>query len=233
MSSGPDTRAEVAPWPRTVVVTARARLVERVGSAPGAWPELLSAQVAGAIDGGADLVQVREPDLEAGDLTRFLRQLFHEVPGSASRVVVNDRADVAWVTGAAGVHLGERSLQLKDIHRLIPADKKWVMGRSVHDSDTAARNRSATYLLAGTVLPSASKPAGAPLLGWAGLQAIVAAAPGTPVVAIGGLDAGVVGEAIRRGAIGVAGIGCFLPEPGRDVMSSVSARVRGLREAFP
>lgn len=216
-----------------MVVTARARLVERRGAQPETWPELLLAQVAGALEGGADLVQVREPDLDAGVLTRFLRRLFYELPDSARRVVVNDRADVAWVTGAAGVHLGERSLQLEDIRRLISADKKWVMGRSVHDPDTAARNRSASYLLAGTVLASASKPVGAPLLGWTGLESIVAAVDGTPVVAIGGLDAQSVAEAVRRGASGVAGIGCFLPDTVGDVASSVGARVRAMREAFP
>ena len=150
------------------VVTARARLVERTGASAEAWPDLLLAQVAGALDGGADLIQVREPDLDAGTLVRFLRRLFHEIRGSASRVVVNDRVDIAWATGAGGVHLTERSLALKDVRELIPADKKWVMGRSVHNPETAARCRSAAYLLAGTVQPSDSKPQDWRLLGWAG-----------------------------------------------------------------
>lgn len=232
MSSRPGTRPEPAAWPRVVVVTARARLVDRVGARPAAWPDLLLAQVAGAIDGGADLVQIREPDLEAGAVTSFLRRLFRELPGSARHVVVNDRADIAWVTGAAGVHLGERSLKLEDIRRLVPADKTYVMGRSVHDPETAARDRSADYLVAGTVLASASKPPDHRVIGWAGLGDIVAAAAGTPVVAIGGLDASHVAEVVRCGATGLAGIGCFLPAAGQDVASGVRERVRAVRNAF-
>lgn len=233
MSSAPDTRAEAVGWPRVIVITARVRLVERAGARPDAWPDLLLAQIRGALDGGADLVQLREPDLDAGLQAHFLRRLFHEIPGSARRVVVNDRADVAWVTGAAGVHLTERSLALEDVRQLVSADKKWVMGRSIHNPDTAARNRSADYLIAGTIRPSVSKPADTRLLGWAGLEAVVAAAGGTPVVAIGGLGPADVAAALSHGATGLAGIGCFLPEPGRDVASSVRDRVHEVREAFP
>lgn len=232
MSSTPDTRAEAAPWPRVIVVTARGRLIERAGARPDAWPDLLLAQVSGALDGGADLVQLREPDLEAASLLPFLRRLFHDVPGSASRVVVNDRADVAWAAGAAGVHLTERSMDLQDVRQLSSTDKKWVMGRSVHDPESAARNRLADYLIAGTIRPSGSKPADARLLGWEGLGAVVAAAAGTPVVAIGGLGPSDVAEVLRRGATGLAGIGCFLPDSGRAVAASVRDHVHAVREAF-
>ena len=221
-----------AAWPRILVVTDRHRLVRRRHLPPDAWPDVLQAQIAGALDGGADLVQVREPDLEARALAWFLRRLFEAVPDSARHVVVNDRSDVAWVTGAAGVHLTERSLDLADIRRLRPADKKWVTGRSVHDPAMAARCRDASYLVAGTVQPSASKPAGWEVLGWAGLAAIVEAAGNTPVVAIGGLAAADAPAVHRAGAIGIAGIGCFLPDAGGDIARSVRARVQVMQKAF-
>ena len=215
-----------------LVVTSRRRLLEQVGAKADAWPELLLAQIAGALEGGADLIQVREPDLDASALTRFLRRLFHEVPGSHSRVLVNDRADIAWVTGAAGVHLAERSLDLEDVRRLLPADKKWVMGRSIHDPATAERCRTASYLLAGTVRTSGSKPPDWGLLGWEGLAAVVRAAAGTPVVAIGGLGPEDVPAIKRAGAQGLAAIGCFLPELGGDAAASVKDRVLAVRRAF-
>jgi thiamine-phosphate pyrophosphorylase len=215
-----------------LVVTSRHRLIERAGALAGAWPDLLLAQIAGALEGGADLIQVREPDLDAGALSRFLRRLFHEIPGSQRRVLVNDRADIAWVTGAAGVHLTERSLDLEDVRRLLPADKKWVMGRSVHDAATAARCRTASYLLAGTVRTSGSKPPDWSLLGWEGLTAVVREAADTPVVAIGGLGAGDVPAIRRAGAQGLAAIGCFLPESGLDIAASVQDRVHAVRRAF-
>jgi thiamine-phosphate pyrophosphorylase len=215
-----------------LVVTSRRRLTAQCKLPAEAWQAPLLAQVAGALAGGADLVQVREPDLDAGPLAAFLRRLFREVPGSASRVVVNDRLDVALATGAAGVHLTDRSVGLEDIQPLIPADKGFVTGRSVHDPATAARCRAASYQLAGAVLASASKPAGWRLLGWSGLADVVRAAGTTPVVAIGGMTAEHVPAARRAGATGVAGIGCFLPSAGEDIASSVQARVRAVRQAF-
>jgi thiamine-phosphate pyrophosphorylase len=214
-----------------LLVTSRHRLVERAAADPAAWPDLLLAQIAGALEGDADLIQVREPDLGAAALTAFLRRLFREIPASADRVLVNDRADVASVTGAAGVHLTERSLELEDVRQLSSSDKTWVVGRSVHDAATAARCRRASYLLAGTVQASGSKPSGW-LLGWTGLSAIVRAADGTPVVAIGGLGAAEGSHVRRAGAVGIAGIGCFLPEPGRDIVASVRERVCAIQHAL-
>ena len=224
--------AEPTAWPRVIVITDRRRLVERMEAAEAAWPELLEAQIAGALAAGADLVQVREPDLTARTLAAFLRGLFDRVPASARCVVVNDRADVALVTGAAGVHLTEHSLELTDVRRLQSADKKWVIGRSVHEAATAGRNQAATYLLAGTVRPSASKPREWHLLGWDGLAAIVLAAGETPVVAVGGLGPSQVAAVRRAGAVGVAGIGCFLPDAASDVAGSVRAKVQAMRKAF-
>src|SRR5512139_4063630 len=130
--------ADRAGWPRIVVVTDRHRLLRQMGAEPDAWPELLQAQIAGALAGGADLVQVREPDLEGGRLARFLRWTFECLPAAAGRVVVNDRMDVAWVTGAAGVHLPERSVTVDEARALLPPGKAWVIGRSVHERSAAA-----------------------------------------------------------------------------------------------
>lgn len=223
---------EAARWPRVLVVTDRKRLVRQLAARPDAWPDLLEAQIAGALAGGADLVQVREPDLPAGLLVRFLRGLFERMPASTARIVVNDRVDVAWVTGAAGVHLTERSLSVEDARTLLPAGRHWVIGRSVHEPSSAAACAAAAYLVAGTVLPSASKPDVRRQLGWAGLAEIAHAADKTPVVAIGGLGPGDVRAVLDAGAVGVAGIGCFLPEPGCAVAPSVRERVLAMRKEF-
>jgi thiamine-phosphate pyrophosphorylase len=219
-------------WPRILVVTDRRRLVADAGAAWADWPSLLEAQVAGALAGGADLVQVREPDLDARTLSETLRRLFTAVPGSARRVLVNDRMDVARATGAAGVHLTERSVPVGEARAVQPGDLRWVIGRSVHDGAAAAGAGDADFLLAGTVRCTVSKPKGWRLLGWDGLAAIVRAAGDVPVVAIGGLGPEHAGEILHAGAVGLAGIGCFLPIRGQDVAASVEARVRELRIAF-
>ena len=215
-----------------MVVTDRRRLVSETGAADDEWPSLLEAQVSGALAGGADFVQIREPDVDARTLVRTLRALFTGVPESAHRVVINDRADVALATRAAGVHLTERSIRIDEARTLQPAGIVWVIGRSIHDEAGAATARGADYLVAGTVQPSRSKSEDPRLLGWKGLAAIVRAAGTVPVMAIGGLGPQHVQEIVDAGAVGLAGIGCFLPIRGEDVVASVRERVRAVRMAF-
>ncbi len=215
-----------------MLVTDRRRLVADTGSTADDWAALLTAQIRGAVAGGVDLIQVREPDLDATRLVRFLQSLFTNVPGSQSRVVVNDRFDVARATGARGVHLPERSPGLRGIRALASADKHWVTGRSVHDVRSVAANRGASYLLAGTVLPSRSKPGGWNTLGWEGLRVLVSAAHDVPVLAIGGLTGDQIPALLGSGATGIAGIGCFVPSSRDGLTEFVHERVRAMRLAF-
>lgn len=219
-------------WPRVVLVTSRHRLVRAVGAADESWPEMLAAQIRGAVDGGVDLIQVREPDLDAGPLSRFLRAVFSEVTGSQARLVVNDRLDVALAVGAAGVHLPEQSFSVDDVSRLVAADRAWMTGRSVHSVEAARQSTGASYLMAGTVRPSESKPEGWALLGWEGLRAVVAGASGTPVVAIGGLTAADAPRVVECGAAGMAAIGWFIPDRGQEVREFVQERVAVAKNAF-
>jgi len=219
-------------WPRILVVTNRRQLVAAAGTALADWPDVLRAQVAGALAGGADLVQIREPDLDARTLAAVLRRLFADLPDSAGHVVVNDRVDAARVTGAAGVHLAERSVSVGEARLLQPPGVRWVVGRSVHDAAAASVDDESDYLLVGTVRPSASKPPGWRTLGWTGLADVARAAGARPVVAIGGLGPADVDLVRRAGAAGIAGIGCFLPIQGESVAISVQERVRAMRIAF-
>ena len=82
-----------------MLVTDRRRLVAETGAPADDWAGVLTAQIRGAVAGGVDLIQVREPDLDAETLTRFLLSLFASVPGSQSRVVVNDQLAVARAVG--------------------------------------------------------------------------------------------------------------------------------------
>jgi len=215
-----------------MLVTDRRRLVADTGAPADDWAALLTAQIRGAIQGGADLIQVREPDLDAATLVRFLRSLFASVPGSQSRVVVNNQLDVARVSGARGVHLPERTPMPGDVRALGLADKQWVTGRSVHSVRSVAASGGFSYLLAGTVLPSRSKPDGWTPLGWEGLKGLVAAADDIPVLAIGGLTARHIPALVAAGATGIAGIGCFVPGDQGELTEFVHDRVRAMRLAF-
>ncbi len=175
-------------------------------------PGLLD-RIASAARAGVDLVQIREPDRDAAGLLRLTRGALRLVDGLQTRVVVNDRLDVALAAGAAGVHLRGSSFPAAAARSLAP--RPFLIGRSVHSEDEAADAEAAggcDYLVFGTVFPSSGKDPDHPV---AGIEALarVCARVTLPVLAIGGVTPRTAGEAYRAGAAGVAAIGIF--EQGR------------------
>ena len=201
------------------LVTDRRRLA--AGAAPDAARACLAQQARRAAEAGVDLIQVRERDLEARQLAAIVTDLLAATRGTATRIIVNDRLDVALACGAAGVHLRGDSIPIDEARRLAPAG--FLVGRSVHGTDEAIGAAGADYLIAGTVFASASKPADAPLLGLDGLRAIVAAVP-RPVLAIGGIDETRIADVASAGAAGFAAIELFMA-------SHPDAAVAGCRAA--
>jgi thiamine-phosphate pyrophosphorylase len=171
-----------------------------------------------AVVAGVDLIHLRERDLAAADLAALAVELLAITRGSGTRVVINDRIDVAIACGADGVHLRADSINVAAARRLAP--RPFLIGRSVHNASEAAGAAGADYVVAGTVFPSLSKPGldgggtqddfhGQGLLGTGGLKAVVQAAS-VPVLAIGGVSVERAGEVARAGASGIAAIGLFM-----------------------
>ena len=79
---------------------------------------------------GVDLIQIRERDLEAADLVALVIEIVSATDGSTTRVVVNDRIDVALAANAAGAHLRADSVPVGAARRLLPPPL--LVGRSVH-----------------------------------------------------------------------------------------------------
>jgi thiamine-phosphate pyrophosphorylase len=216
--------------PLLCLVSDRLRLAENAGHPHRDAQRLLLLQVRGAIQGGIDLVQIRERDLEAGDLARLVADVVAMARGSSTRVLVNDRADVAIASGADGVHLREMSIATADLRRL---SATLVVGRSVHSVAGVREAGRVDYVIAGTVFPTESKGAPVATLGCVGLEEIVRAATGIPVLAIGGVSSARVAEVYRAGAAGMAAIGAFIPAAGADELdTAVQKRVESLRAAF-
>ena len=185
--------------------TARERLLEAIGAAARA---------------GVDLIQIRERDLEDRVLLPLVRGAMARAAGTAARVLVNDRADVALAAGAHGVHLRADSFPAASVHGIAPA---LVVGRSVHSSEEALAAEAqggCEYLLAGTVFPTPSKPQEHPLLGIDGLRRLCEAA-GLPVLAVGGMTVEHARAVVGAGAAGIAGIRLFA-EPS-TVVDTVAA----------
>jgi thiamine-phosphate pyrophosphorylase len=209
---------------RLMLVTDRRRLAPEARTTRD---ELLAleALLDEAVSAGVDVIQLREPDLDARTLLGCADGVARRVTGTNVRLVVNDRADVAIAAGAHGVHLPGRGLQARRVRTLAPG----VLGRSIHSGE-AADDADLDYLLFGTVFASASKPAAAP----AGIDALRHAVRRTalPVLAIGGITPQTVGACLEAGARGVAAIAPFLP-PGRAPQAmGVGPAVRAFREAL-
>jgi thiamine-phosphate diphosphorylase len=217
------------PRPCLCLVTDRRRLAN--GADPGsqlAQLARLARLIGDAIDAGIDLVQIREPELDARTLGRLADEASAHArrAGGHTRVLVNDRADVAFAAGADGVHLPERGLP-PECARALRED--WIIGRSIHDAPPADIAAHADYLLFGTVFRTASKP-GAPVAGVDGLRR-AAATLDTPVLAIGGITPARAEACMAVGAAGVAGIGMFLG-PGSSVGAmAVQDAIVALRDA--
>ncbi len=144
------------------------------------------AHVAAAADAGVDWVQIREPDLPAAELYEVVRHAVAEVSGSAARtrIIVNDRLDVALAAGAHGVHLRGTSFDASRARALVAA-RDFLIGRSVHSVEEAVAVEAAgglDYLIFGTMFPTTSKPEGHPL---AGPEALASRRRGVPAAGAG------------------------------------------------
>lgn len=165
---------------------------------------------------GVDYLQLREKDLTGRELYHLALDIKQVLP-PGTRLLINDRLDVALAAGADGVHLGENSLPPAVARRLLGPEK--IMGVSVH-SVTAAREAEkagADYLLFGHIFPTASKE-GIPPRGVGSLREVVASV-GIPIIALGGINAANARQCLAAGARGVAVMSAIMaaPDPARAV----------------
>lgn len=209
--------------PMICLVTDRRRLVDP--SAPFVRMRTALVDLAkDAAEAGVSLFQIRERDLEAAQLVELTSSIVDATKGSATRVLVNDRIDVACAGGAAGVHLRGDSIPPRAARVLGPSP--FLIGRSVHGLEDARNDAAdADYLIAGTMFPTLSKPLATRFLGSAGFREIVQAVE-VPILAIGGITMDRVDDVAASGAAGIAAIGLFLPGPMplREVVRDVRAR---------
>ena len=157
---------------------------------------------------GVHLVQIRERDLDGGPLARLVASCVEAVRGTRTRVLVNDRLDVAVAAGAHGVHLRADSFAAPRVRACAPAP--FLIGRSVHsvaDAVAATAAGALDYLIFGSVFETRSKP-GRQAAGLAELARVTAATP-LPVLAIGGITARRIDEVMAAGAAGAAAISMF------------------------
>lgn len=188
----------------------------------------LERAVEQALQGGVNLVQLREKELPAGELYELGGRLRRLTADAGAALLVNDRVDLALAIGADGVHLGAGGLATSVVRELAP---DLLIGRSVHDLAEAveAEQAGADYLIVGTIFPSKSHPERSP----AGPPFIrkVRGHVKVPLIAIGGITPENAAQTIADGASGVAVIRAILGDP--SPRQAAQRLVQRVAEAWP
>src|SRR6266704_1588571 len=154
-----------------------------------------------AVRDGMDMIQIREKDLPAKDLFDLVCEIRDLAAGTTTRVLVNDRLDIALAARVDGVHLPSNGLPPE---RVRPHAQ--VVGVSTHaiEEAIAAEQARADFIVFGPIFESPGKKA----VGLEPLRNVVASVK-IPVLAIGGITAMNCQKVLNAGAAGIAGIRLF------------------------
>jgi thiamine-phosphate pyrophosphorylase len=164
---------------------------------------------------GVRLLQYRNKSAPARELFERCNKLANLLLPQGVSFVVNDRADVAALAGASGVHVGQEDLGVEEVRQVVGAEK--LVGASTHNLEQFQRaaGSSADYIAVGPIFATDTKSNPDPVIGTAFIRKI---RPLTdkPIVAIGGITLERASEIIEAGADCVAVISDILraPEPG-------------------
>lgn len=194
------------------------------------WEEVARA----ACRGGAGCVQLREKGLDDRELLARAVRLVEIARPHGVAVIVNDRPDIAMLSGAAGVHVGQGDLGVSEIRKL--AGERLLVGVSCSSVEQArqAAGEGADYLGLGPMFASGTKPKDQ-LSGPDLIEAVVGdpLAGGLGHLAISGITASNAGELVARGCTGVAVCGsvCGAEDPEAATRELVAAMERARPEA--
>lgn len=177
------------------------------------WPKDPVAQAREACEGGAPVVQLRvkqATDAQTLEWARAIRAVTRE---AGARFVVNDRFDIALLSDADAVHLGQDDLPPE----ALPADARarLAVGRSTHTTDQlrATRDEDVDYVAFGPVFGTTSKMSEYTDRGLDALREAARLAAPRPLVAIGGITADHVTALRDAGAAGFAVISVVAAAP--------------------
>ncbi len=184
--------------------------------------------LSGLAAAGVEMVQLRAKGLAAGPFLAWVRAAMRGAAAVGLRVIVNDRADVALLAGAAGAHLGQDDLSPARAREFLGKDA--ILGASTHNPRQVqeAAASPVDYLAIGPVFATTTKADAEPAVGLEGVRAARAGYRG-PLVAIGGISAARIPEVLAAGAVAVAVIGAL----GREVSQVPERAARLLRRADP
>lgn len=161
-------------------------------------------------------IQIREKDLDTRISLDLVRAAVELARSSTTRILVNDRVDVALAAGAHGAHLRSDGISVAEWRRVLP--EAFLLARSCHTPEEVRGAQDANFLVFGPVFASPGK---GPAQGLAALGEATEISR-VPVLALGGISEANAEECIRHGAAGIAGIRMFQqPELLREPAAAV------------
>ena len=164
--------------------------------------EELLAQAAAVIRGGAQIVQLREKELPFGEFLEEARQFVALCRELGAVSIINDNVEIARLTGADGVHVGQEDMAAARAREILGPGK--LVGVSAHtvEEARAAYEMGADYLGTGAAFVTGTKTDAKPIER-ATIRAVTSSVP-IPVVAIGGITRGNLPELAGLGLAGAA-----------------------------
>jgi thiamine-phosphate pyrophosphorylase len=155
-----------------------------------------------ALQGGVRSLQLREKSLNSKDLLTLALEVKPLVQRYNAKLFINDRADIAVMAGADGVHLTEASVQASEVKNNFP---ELIVGVSTHSLEGArlAETQGADFITFSPIYETPSKTSYGPPQGLDPLRQVTQSAR-LPVLALGGITLHRVPECLEHGAFGVA-----------------------------
>jgi thiamine-phosphate pyrophosphorylase len=162
------------------------------------------------LDAGVRLVQLRAKHAGGAEFLDLAERCGRLAADAGAIFIVNDRVDVARLSGATGAHLGQDDLPPAAARLMLPAPA--LLGWSTHNETQlrAAADMPIDYVAIGPVFETGSKARPDPVVGLDGVRRAAELAAGRPVVAIGGITLETAPEVLAAGASTVAVIGAVL-----------------------
>lgn len=166
------------------------------------------------LDGGARFLQLRAKTMASGPLLEATAAIMALARSYGATLIVNDRADIARLAGADGVHVGQDDLAPAAVRAIVGPDA--IVGLSTHTIDQIDRavGEPVGYVAIGPVFGTATKVTGYDRVGLEMVRAAAAraSARGLPLVAIGGITRETAASVLSAGATSVAVIGDLLAD---------------------
>lgn len=180
------------------------------------------------LDAGVEMVQLRDKRGSPRQVLAAAEIMTRAAAGTACRLVMNDRADLALLAGWSAVHVGHLDMPPEAVRRVFGAEGEVLVGVSTHNDRQVveADAGSADYIAVGPVFATGTKADAEPVIGLEGVRR-ARKLTAKPLVAIGGITRGNAADVVEAGADSVAVIGGLLGE-GESVTTVIGDFLRRL-----